>query len=217
MDGMTDEVDDKSGDDGTSSGEDNSTEGPEGVPGCPWITRRIQRCRFIWDANCINAKQRNADINQLEKWGDNGVILWGGSEPTAREAAVGDEKRAFKAYTQMNTITFESSADRETFERIGSILFPARVRSLNERNDVEAAFNAKKYSRILVTMDGDSARQPGGILGNAERLRAEMGIDVMRPSEAVEMVRHAILQRDEYATRNCERLGVPVPWWVGKD
>ncbi len=77
-------------------------------------------------------------------------------------------------------------------------------------------FNAYKYERILITDDGGSRRQSGGILGNRERLRS-LGIQVMRDNEAVELVKHRIIERDEFARRIASKTGEPLPDWVGKD
>jgi hypothetical protein len=66
---------------------------------------------------------------------------------------------------------------------------------MNEANDVEIAFNANKYGAILVTADGGSRRQPGGILGNRVAL-ARLGVQVMSDGEAVALVREKIQERD---------------------
>ena len=69
---------------------------------------------------------------------------------------------------------------------------------------------------MLITDDGGSKQQPGGILGNRERL-SSLGIQVMRDYEAVEFVKHKIIERDESARRIASRTGEPLPTWIGKD
>ena len=64
-------------------------------------------------------------------------------------------------------------------DQIGAVIFPHGIRSQRQKNDVEIVFNAHKYERILITWDGASKRQPGGILGNREKLRS-LDIQVMR-------------------------------------
>ena len=45
-------------------------------------------------------------------------------------------------------------------------MFPNGAKDDNELNDVRIVCEAKKYEAILVTGDGGSKAQPGGILGN---------------------------------------------------
>ena len=77
-------------------------------------------------------------------------------------------------------------------------------------------FNAQKYGGILVTNDGGSKRQPGGILGNARSL-GKLGVRVMRAAEAVRFVRERIIVRDKNARLGTQRYDTPQPEWVGQD
>jgi len=97
--------------------------------------------------------------------------------------------RTEKAYSYISTETLASTPDEaRMLRKIKDILFPRGVKNINERNDVEILFNAWKYGAILITDDGGSKRQPGGILGNRDKLTA-LGIQVMRDHEAVEIVK----------------------------
>ena len=72
------------------------------------------------------------------------------------------------------------------------------------------------FIAILVTNDGDSKRQTGGILGHREAL-ARLGVSVMTDAEAVTYVRRKIAERDERMRLRAERDGARLPTWVGKD
>ena len=100
--------------------------------------------------------------------------------------------------------------------KINKILFPNGATTPNQWNDVEIVFNAWKYQSILLTNDGGSKRQPGGILGNRDRL-AVLGIRVMRPLEAVSEVKQAIQKRDHRVMLETMRTGEQLPDWVGRD
>lgn len=65
-------------------------------------------------------------------------------------------------------------------------------------NDVSIAVNAHKYGCTLVTADGGSRRQPGGLLGHAAELHA-LGIHVVTDSQAVAIVQRHIQRRDHRA------------------
>ena len=81
---------------------------------------------------------------------------------------------------------------------------------------IEIVFNAKKYCRILITNDGGSRSQPGGILGNASRL-AELGITVMSDNCAVEKVEEKIRSRDKRAQKIADKFGDFLPEWFNQD
>jgi hypothetical protein len=178
--------------------------------------------RFVWlefhvDNNRINARRNLKDMNVLEYWHENDVIYMEMSEVAQKEAARGGNTDRFeKAYTYVGTETLASPSDKLLMDQIGAVIFPHGIRSQRQKNDVEIVFNAKKYERILITDDGGSRRQPGGILGNREKLRL-LGIQVMRDYEAVELVKHKIIERDEFARIIASRNGEPLPNWIGKD
>jgi hypothetical protein len=179
--------------------------------------------RYVWlefhvDANRINARKNLKYMNVLEYWHENDVIYMEMSEIAQKEAAHGGNPHRFeKAYTYAATETLASpSAKAQMINQISAVLFPQGIKSPKERNDVEIVFNAHKYERILITDDGGSKQQPGGILGNRERL-SSLGIQVMRDYEAVEFVKHKIIERDESARRIASRTGESLPHWIGKD
>jgi len=184
----------------------------------PEEMRLIPQCSFLLDANCINARQADVDLNQLEHWNRSRVIDLSLSEPSGEEAAVGSAARERKTAEFFHTMTLASTADEQRDLRIiESILSATGALTQNQRNDVEIVFNAKKYFRILITNDGGSKGQPGGILGNAQQLQAAVGVTVMRPTGAVQFVREHIKKRDEVIAGLCAHYKVAVPQWVGND
>jgi hypothetical protein len=176
---------------------------------------------WVWfhiDTNRINSSGQLDSMNQLEAWAREGVINIDMSAVAQQEAVGrGSGRRAEKAHSYIFSETLANTPDeQEEMRQIEQILFPAGVNNQNQRNDVEIVFNALKYTRILVTNDGDSKSQPGGILGHATELKA-LGIRVMRDSEAVLYVRDLLSERDEMAREVADRTGEPLPHWVGKD
>lgn len=133
------------------------------------LERRRINLTFMIDANRINASGQLQYMNALEKWKKNKVIRIMMAQPAQNEAAYGSRERAKKAYSYIFTLT-ESRTQKEIelIKRIGSILFPQVASNQNEQNDIEIVFNAWKYGCLLVTNDGGSHRQPGGMIGNRD-------------------------------------------------
>jgi hypothetical protein len=123
------------------------------------------------DTNLINAKQKLTSINKLEKWAADEVIVINMSSIAHGEAqADGNPLRTRKANEQIFTAT---SPERDDLHRrIAEALFPKGIRNQNQENDVSIVREASKYGAILVTADGGSKSQPGGILGNRDKLKA---------------------------------------------
>lgn len=167
------------------------------------------------DANRINARQQDKDVNQLELWHKYGVIFLEMSLTAYDEACVGNACREEKAsdYTCVST-SWEMKEWRIILE---NILFPRGVKKQNESNDISILLLAKMANATLVTNDGGSKSQPGGILGNKERLLAECGIRVLNAGQAVAEIRGYISLRDEAANKVVKMTGKKLPNWVGKD
>ncbi len=109
-----------------------------------------------------------------------------------------------------------NEAERFEWREIERVLCKGAPVTQNARNDVEVVFNGKKYGAILVTNDGGSRRQPGGILGNRNALRA-IGITVMTDAEAITHVRTKISQRDNHLKQMASAYNTPLPQWIGID
>lgn len=183
----------------------------------------IRRETGIWfqlDTNRINARQALPFVNQLEVWFSDGVIELTLSEPSMRESEQGNDlRRRRKAYGYYAWATYGDTPDeKQQMLQIEKILFPAGARNANQRSDVEVVFNALKYPAILVTNDGASRAQPGGILGNRKRFAEwNSSIRIMTDQEAVAYVQDAIHRRDARARRYRDLFGHPLPTWVGQD
>lgn len=173
---------------------------------------------FHIDTNRINSKAQLRHMNILEQWHERDAIYIEMSEIAQKEAVkTADADRREKAYTYGATETLaETPEEAGKLREIENILFPQGIKSRNQWNDVEIVFNAYKYGAILVTDDGGSKRQPNGILGNAKRLR-QIGIEVLRDHEAVELVRQKIIERDQLVREVASITGEPLPDWLGKD
>jgi hypothetical protein len=168
------------------------------------------------DANLINARGQIAQVNQLERWSEDGVILINMSSAAHIEAQAGnDHRRTRKANQQIFTATSPIQTDDTQFKKVELSLFSCEAQNENQRNDVRIVCEAAKYHAVLVTGDGASKRQPGGILGNREKLRDI--VQIMSPDEAVDFVRKKIRERDEFNRRVAEEFGGELPPWTGQD
>jgi hypothetical protein len=168
------------------------------------------------DTNLINARQGLPSVNQLEQWLKDEVILINWSSTAHQEAQAGGSKdRARKANEQIFTVTEPVSETDPLFMEVADAFFPGGVRDDNQRNDVRIVCEAEKYQAILVTADGASNTQPGGILGNRHKLNGL--VQVMSPEEAVAFVRGKIIERDSFNHRFVRAFGSELPSWTGRD
>ena len=172
---------------------------------------------FHIDTNLINSRSKLHTMNQMEKWADDGVILVHMSGVSFKEAQAGrNAVRTEKALSYIFTMTDEIiSSNDPMFRRIEAALFPSGAKSDGERNDVKIVYEADYYGAILVTRDGGSRTQPGGILGNRQKLKDL--VQILSDTEAVEFVRRKINDRDEFNSRVEQEYGYPLPEWTGLD
>ena len=192
---------------------------PDGSVGfVPEMPYRSLPLDFYVDTNRINARQSLPHMNQLEKWHKNHVISIEMPEEAHDEAIRGDNpERARKAMSYIYSLVSPDmrAQHQHILKEIESILFPSGAQTPNQKADVGIVYNAAYYKSILVTNDGDSRTQPNGILGNRDKLAKF--VQVMRDSEAVELVRERIKERDERARKIASMSGQPLPEWVGND
>ena len=168
------------------------------------------------DTNLINSREQIHQVNQLERWFENDVILINMSSTAHIESKAGnDHRRTRKANQQISTVSPPIQTNDPQFNKIELLLFPSGAQNENQRNDVRIVCEAAKYQAILVTGDGSSRRQPGGILGNREKLR--YFVQIMSPDEAVDFVRKKIHERDEFNMRVSREFGGNLPPWTGLD
>lgn len=170
------------------------------------------------DTNLINSRQKLAAVNQLEKWFHDGVILINMSGTAHAEAQAGNNAlRVAKANQQIFTVTPAADPADAQFKEVEDILFQGGARDENQRNDVRIVIDTIHYQAILVTADGGSKRQAGGILGNRDKLWDRYRVQIFSPDEAIEYVRHKIRERDSFNERVAGEYGGTLPQWAGKD
>ena len=181
------------------------------------LRRMLYTPIFHIDTNLINARGKLETMNQVEKWAEDKVILVNMSGISFKEAqAGGDAARTRKALSHIFTLTDESiSSDDPMYRRIEAALFPSGAQSDNERNDVKVVYDANHYDAILVTRDGGSRTQPGGILGNRHKLKDF--VQIFSDTEAVEFIRRKIEERDEFNRQVAREYGGTLPDWTGRD
>jgi hypothetical protein len=168
------------------------------------------------DTNLINARQKSPAVNQLEKWFEDEVILINMSAIAHSEAqADGNAMRTRKANQHICTTTPAIEPSDPLYSKVEAALFPNGASDENKRNDVRIVCEAAKYAAILVTSDGGSKTQPGGILGNRHKLKDV--VQVLSPDEAVDFVRQKIRMRDEFNVRFVKEFSGQLPPWTGHD
>jgi hypothetical protein len=173
---------------------------------------------FHIDTNLINARQKIDAVNKLEKWAADGVILINMSGTARVEALAGSNaQRSQKANQQIFTMTPAAGPDEARFKAIEGVLFPGGAQDENQKNDVRIVADAIHYAAILVTQDGGSKSQPGGILGNRDKLAQRLAIRIFSPDEAVVFVRGKIQERDDFNRQVVRELGGEMPEWTGRD
>lgn len=77
--------------------------------------------------------------------------------------------------------------------------------------------DAIHYAAILVTNEGGSKSQPGGILGNRRALSQQFGVRILSAEEAVDFVRSKIRERDNFNRQVAREFGGTLPNWTDKD
>jgi hypothetical protein len=112
-------------------------------------------------------------------------------------------------------VTPSIEAGDPVYEQVEKALFPTGTRSANQQNDVKIVAEASKYQAILVTADGASNSQPGGILGNRDKVKGL--VTIVSPTEAVELVKRKILERDNFNRQVAREYKLDLPSWTGID
>jgi hypothetical protein len=181
------------------------------------MPKRSLKRTYQLDANRINARRKDCFVNQLEKWYKTKVIFLEMARVAYQEAGHGSPARSRKAadYTWMST-NDSLGGEHEYRRKIEQILFPKGAKNQNQRNDVWILFTAQRSGATLITDDGGSRSQPGGMLGNAQAL-AKLGIQVLSAQAAVAEIAGLISERDKLARQAAACTGARLPRWVGKD
>ena len=149
------------------------------------------------DANRVNAKQRDLGVNRLEEWHERGIIFLEYSWVANTEASKNDKNRSLKANSYTWTEPVDHLGDEAQRKRqIAEITFPGGVRGRSDENDVDIVYTAWKAGATLITNDGESKRQPRGILGSRADLR-KIGIRVLSTDEAVSEIEDREYKHEE--------------------
>ena len=172
---------------------------------------------FHIDTNLINARGLLCTMNQIEKWANDEIILINISGVSYREALAGNNaQRTKKTRTYLHTLTDENSdITCKRYREIVNAIFPQSAKNQNQHNDVRVIFEAAHWNAILVTRDGASKNQPGGILGNRDKLRDI--VKLLSDTETVEFIRHKITERDNFNHLVAQETGKILPTWTGGD
>lgn len=150
----------------------------------------FEETRFVYvqlmlDTNAINARQSDPDLNQIERWRANEVVLVVMSSHSSGEArAGGNAVRAAKAVSYVYSyIGDRNDEERVRKQAMAAVLSPKGVRTDAERNDVDICFHAHKYKAILVTkavFSIDPVECIGGDLPRAQRRLVEAWAEIHR-------------------------------------
>jgi hypothetical protein len=140
---------------------------------------------FAIDTNRINARQCLPNMNRLERWKELGLIFILMPESAYVEALRGaDARRLLKTCLMIYSVnTSEGPDELKLREKVEKIICPTGRPDVSTENDIDIVVNAHKYDCILITADGGSRSQPGGILGRQKEL-LELGIRVVSDAEA---------------------------------
>ena len=172
---------------------------------------------FHIDTNLINARGSLPTMNQIEKWAADEIILVNMSGVSFKEALAGnDAARTKKTLAQLFTLTDENiDITCKRYREIENAIFPGGAKNQNQHNDVKVVYEAAHWNAILVTRDGASKSQPGGILGNRDKLHGF--VPIMSDTEAFEFIRRKIAERDNLNRLVAKETGQPLPAWTGDD
>jgi len=167
---------------------------------------------FQLDANQINARGKDTNINKLEIWHNRKIIFLEMSCLAFDEAIYGNKCRSDKAdnYTEIfPNVTWVGYNEFRNI--IGNILFPNGAKKRNDKNDIDVLLIAKLSHATLITNDHKH------ILHNADSLLSRVGIRVISAEQAVTEIKKCIRYRDRAAMKIAKINGLNIPKWVGRD
>lgn len=143
---------------------------------------------FLIDTNRINSRQKCERMNELERLAVQGKCVLLMPYQAWIEAECGNNLlRRTKVWSYFYIEPIKSESQLYWYGQIEKVVFPFGARSENEKNDVWILVAAREMNYPIVTNDGGSKKQPGGMLGNADELE-KLGVIVLRDFEAVESV-----------------------------
>jgi len=143
---------------------------------------------FFLDTNKINGRKLLPHMNKLEVLASDGKCELLMPKIAWNEAAAGNnETREEKTWSYYFIGLKYTNSQKYWFSEVEKIVFPSGADTQNKKNDVWVLVTAREMNYPLITNDGDSKFQPGGMLGNRKEL-SKIGICIIRDEEAIEMV-----------------------------
>ena len=142
----------------------------------------------------------------MKKWRDEGLIEIKMSRTAHEEAShVREREHNFDAFVKkfpknravltsqyLYTYTLKEDLTEDEKNMLMEINRIIKPDSEGIINDTYVIFDAHKDNAILVTRDGGAKSQPGGILGNRDRLKT-LGIRILTVSQAVEFINQRLI------------------------
>ena len=174
---------------------------------------------FIADTNRVNSRGKLPAMNALKKWAAAGDIKLVYTEEIQAELERWQNPKIRKASRELSVLFAQSCSEieeKDQREKISNILFPEGLRFASDRVDVDTIRIAQLWGAIVITDDGDSKTQPGGILGAASRLHREIDVQVMRDFEAEKLVARLIRERDQMEISFAAQEGREIASWCSK-
>jgi predicted nucleic acid-binding protein len=177
------------------------------------FSRKLDFSQIFIDANCINALQRDPDMNQLEEWAKNGVIAMRLPDTALEEVEKAGSKQRAKTFGILIPCASITTDDEQAMlTKIETIIAEGKQQlSETDKKDAKIVFTAWKHSgAVVVTADG-------WLLRKAKAIQAAIGVQIMSAADLVNLLRDRIGRRDQ-RVRECATLReLPVPEWVGED
>lgn len=172
---------------------------------------------FIADSNRVNSRGTLPAMTTLRKWADAGDIKLVYTEKIWAELKSSQNDKIQAAARELGALfgySLDEKEEAEARSKIARIVFPNGLRFDSDRVDVDTIRIAQLWHAIVITNDGDSKTQPGGILGAKSRLHREIGVEVMRDFEAEKLVARLIRERDRMEIGFAAKEGREPAAWV---
>jgi len=102
------------------------------------VRRKLPLSQIFIDANCINALQRDENVNQLETWDARGVISLRLPEQAQREVEAAGCKQRRKAMNRLVPQAYITTDDeKKVLKTIEGIISPTRPLSKNDAGGMQ--------------------------------------------------------------------------------
>jgi len=154
---------------------------------------------FFIDTNRINARKKCEHMNELEQLASDGKCSLIMPKCAWDESEAGPNiERKSKTWGYFHIGLDKNTSQRHWYREIESVVFPNGANTQNQINDIWILVTAREMGYPLVTNDGNSESQPGGILGHANLLK-QLGVIVLRDEQAVRVVKKKLILDNLYS------------------